>query len=139
MTTADTAVRAGLELELRLVVSVSYRKGALATGVGLTDLTAAVAGDSLVFWMGVERSGNAAYLGTARFAVLDSAGAAVREWATPISVYYPYDRRFGVPLEGLAPGAYRLALTLVAERADLEAKRVLPAPTVGDTVGFVVP
>jgi hypothetical protein len=137
--TADTAVRAGLELELRLVVSVSYRKGALTTGVALTRLEASVAGDSLVAWMGVERSGSAAYLGSARFSVLDSAGAAVREWATPISVYYPYDRRFVVPLEGLAPGAYRLALALVAERSDLEARRVLPAPTVGDTVAFVVP
>jgi hypothetical protein len=139
MATADTAVRAGLELELRLVVSVSYRKGALTTGVGLTRFEASVAGDSLVAWMGVERSGSAAYLGTARFSVLDSAGAAVREWATPISVYLPYDRRFVVPLEGLAPGAYRFALALVAERSDLEPRRVLPALAVGDTVAFVVP
>jgi hypothetical protein len=136
--TADTAVRAGIDLELRLVVAVSYRKGALATGVALTRLAASVAPDSLVIWMGVARQGNAAYLGTARFTVLDSAGAVAREWATPISVYYPFDRRFVVPLEELAPGAYRLALTLVAERGDLEARRVLPAATVGDTVAFEV-
>jgi hypothetical protein len=137
--TADTAVRMGVDLEMRLVVSVSYRKGALTTGVALTRFETAATGDSLVTWMGVARSGTAAYLGTARFAILDSAGAAVREWATPISVYYPFDRRFVVPLEGLAPGAYRLTLALVAERGDLEARRVLPAPAVGDTVAFQVP
>jgi hypothetical protein len=136
--TADTTVRAGLELELRLVVSVTYRKGPLTTGVSLSRLDAAVSADSLILWMGLVRQGNAAYLGTARFTVLDSGGTAMRQWATPISVYYPYDRRFVVPLEGLPAGAYRLALTLVAERSDLEARRVLPAATVGDTVAFEV-
>jgi hypothetical protein len=137
--TADTAVRAGLELELRLVVAVSYRKGPLTTGVSLDRLDASVAADSLIIWMGVGRQGSAAYLGTARFTVLDTAGATVREWATPISVYYPFERRFVVPLESLPAGPYRLALTLLAERGDLEARRVLPAAAVGDTVGFVVP
>jgi hypothetical protein len=137
--TADTAVRAGLELELRLVVSVSYRKGALTTGVSLTRLDAEAVGDSLIIWMGVARQGNAAYLGTARFTVRDSAGAATREWATPISVHYPYERRFVVPLDGLAPGGYRLMLALVAERQDLEARRVLPAATAADTAEFRVP
>jgi len=135
----DTTVRAGLDIVFRLIVPVTYRRGAVSTGVALQWFEAAMEDDSLVAWMGVDRFGNAAFLGTAEFTVLDDDGTALRDWAIPMGIYYQMDRRFVFHVDDLPSGSYRLALRLAAERKDLEDNQVLPAAPVGDTVAFVVP
>ncbi len=139
MATGDTAVRAGLNLEIRLVTSVTYRKGEVTTGVALRELTAEAGGDSLVVWASMVREGNAAYLGTATFEVLGSDATPVREWSTVLAVYYPMNRRFSFPLDGLGPGTYLVRLRLEAQRADMLEGQVLEAPAVSDSVSFAVP
>jgi hypothetical protein len=134
----DTMLQAGVNLEIRLVTSVAYRKGAVATGLALTGLTAFADADSLVVRAGMERSGNAAYLGTGHFEVVDAAGTVVRQWATPLAVYYPINRRFVFPLDSLATGDYLVRLRAEAARTDVEQGRVLPAPTVTDSVTVTV-
>jgi hypothetical protein len=136
---SDTTVRAGVALEIRLITSVTYRKGDVRTGIALGDLTASIEGDSLVSWVRATREGNAAYLGTARFELLSSDRVVVREWEVPIAVYYPMNRRFSFPLEALADGDYMLRLTLEARRPDLLDTDVLSAPTVLDSVEVQVP
>lgn len=137
--TTDTTVRAGVEIVFRLVVPVTFRKGRVTTGIALSALDASASGDSLVVLADAARLGNGSYLGTARFAVLDTADAVVRDWAIPVAVFYPIHRRFVFGLDGLPPGTYRLALRLATERDDLEADDVMQAPPVTDTVAFVVP
>jgi hypothetical protein len=53
-------------------------------------------------------------------------------------VYVPVRRRFSFPLDSIAPGDYRVRFRLRAERPDLPADRVLPAPTVMDSVAVRV-
>lgn len=137
--TADTTVRAGLQLEFRLVVAVTYRKGEVATGIALTNLEASADGDSLVVWVAVERQGTAAYLGTAEFDVVGGDGNHVAEWRIPLAVYYAMNRRFVFPIDEVPAGDYRLAFRLSTERDDLEEVNVLPAPAVHDTVAFTKP
>jgi hypothetical protein len=131
---ADTVVRAGVNLVIRLVTSVTYRKGSVSTGVELRALSAEAEGDSLTVWAHMDRKGNAAYLGTADVELLDAGGAMARHWSTVLSVYVPVRRRFTFPLDSIAPGDYRVRFRLRAERPDLPADRVLPAPTVLDSV-----
>lgn len=135
---SDTAVRAGVSLEIRLVTSVTFRKGAVSTGVSVSDFTAEAAGDSLVTWARFTRQGNAAYLGTVTFDVLDQGGLTVRSWPTVMAVYYPIHRRFSFPLASLAPGDYRVRLTLTSARSDLMPGQALPAATVADSVVLTV-
>src|SRR2546422_4045203 len=62
---ADTAaVKVGLTLEVRTIIGMAYRKGAVHTGVAISRLRGAVVGDSLDVWSRIERQGNAAYVGT---------------------------------------------------------------------------
>jgi hypothetical protein len=135
---ADTALRVGLNLEIRLVTSIAYRRGTVTTGVALRGVSATAAGDSLSVLVGMARAGNAAYLGTARFEVLDRDGRPVRSWATPVAVYYPIHRRFVFPLEGLAPGDYLLRVRVEATRADMPEGTVLPAAPVADSVAVTL-
>jgi len=134
----DSVVRAGVSLEIRLVTSVTYRKGSVSTGVVLRGLTAEAEGDSLAVWASMAREGNAAYLGTADVELVTVRGAIVRRWSTALSVHYPMTRRFAFPLESLEPADYRVRFRLRAQRRDLPEDRVLPAPTVTDSVAVRV-
>jgi hypothetical protein len=135
---ADSGVRVGVSLVIRLVASVTYRKGKVTTGVAVRDLGAEAEGDSLTLWTHVERLGNAAFLGTADIELVNGGGSTVRRWSTALAVYVPMRRRFSFPLDSVAPGDYRVRLRLRAERPDLPADRVLPAPTVVDSVAVRV-
>ena len=136
---SDTAVRAGVTLELRLVTSVTYRKGQVATGVKVSDLAAEQDGDSVVAWARFTREGNGAYLGTATFEVVDASGRTLHSWPTVMAVYYSMLRRFSVPIASIGSGDYRLRLTLTSDRSDLQRGQALPAPTVTDSVAFRIP
>jgi len=130
VTVADSGLQAGITFELRTIMSVTYRKGSPETGVSLTDLRGVVEGDSLVSWVGLEREGNAAYLGSLGFQIYDEGEIAVREWSIPVAVYYEMRRRLALPLAGLPSGVYRVLFTLSTDRGDIPKANVLPAHTI---------
>lgn len=134
--TADSAVQAGLTLELRTITSITYRKGVLQTGVRLTDFRTRQEGDSLVAWVGLARDGNAAFLGSVRFEVRDANNRQVAEWSTPIAVYVDVMRRFAVPVDTLPRGTYRVRLLVSTAREDIPADQLLPVTPIERTVGI---
>jgi P pilus assembly chaperone PapD len=129
VTSQTENVVAGLTLEIRTIISLTYRKGDVHTGVELQDLTMAIQGDSLVAWVGLQRTGNAAFLGQVRFDVHDvTADTAVATFNTPLAVYYDLHRRYAFPLEGVRPGVYTLSFTLDTDRDDFDdLSNILPA------------
>jgi len=135
---ADSGVRAGITLELRTIVSVTYRKGEAHTGVRLTDLRGTVEGDSLTTWIGLEREGNAAYLGALHFEVIDDDDGVVREWTLPVAVYYAMHRRLALPLEGIPAGTYRVRFTVSTAREDIPQSDALPAAPITRSFGIEV-
>lgn len=137
---ADTArVKVGLTLEVRTIIGVSYRKGAVHTGVTLSGLRTAVVGDSLAVRVRLTQQGNAAYIGSAHAVLVDSASKTVSEIKAPIGVYYTMEPRYALPIGALAPGRYRLRLELGTEREDLAPELVLPSPPARDSVEVRVP
>ena len=134
MASGDSAVRAAVNLQIRLVTSVTYRKGRVTTGIALRGIHAEAEGDSLTVWARMAREGNGAYHGTADLEVVNGAGRIVRQWSAGLSVFYPVTRRFSFPLQSLEPGDYKVRFRLRAVRPDLPADRVLPAPTVVDSL-----
>jgi hypothetical protein len=135
----DSAVSAGLSLELRTIISLSYRKGAVRTGVSVTDLRAVRQGDSLVVWFGAERQGNAAFLGTLDYRLVDAAGKLRGEWESPVAVYHPLSRRYVFPLDSVPAGRYTLQMSLSTVRSDLDQRNILPAEPVSRSVDVEVP
>lgn len=136
-----TAIQIGLTLEVRTIIGVNYRKGSVSTGVALSNVRAQLAGDSLITWGRLERRGNAAYIGTVRGALIDSAGAVRVSFSTPLGVYFTLEPRLTAPIPGrrLPPGRYWLRYEVATEREDLDPRVVLPAPTARDSVLVVVP
>lgn len=136
----DSAVRAGVTFALRTITSVTYRKGIVRTGVRLDSLSARMNADSIETWIGLARDGNAAFLGSLRFELRDSADRVVREWGTtPIAVYYSLLRRFDLPVDAIAPGAYRLYALVSTARQDIAPQHILPAVPVEQSVEIRLP
>jgi P pilus assembly chaperone PapD len=137
----SSGITVGLNLEVRTVLPVQYRKGAVATSVRLSGLAAAVEGDSLAVRLRLERMGTAAYLGTIRGALADSAGRTVTTFTSPLAVYYDLEPRLSAPLAHgtLPPGRYRLRVEVAAEREDLAPEVLLPARPVRDSLEVRLP
>lgn len=132
------AITVGLTLEVRTVIAVVYRKGALTTGVTLAPPSATYANDTVAVRIPMTRTGTAAYVGTARVRIVDAKGDLRGQDERALGVYYALDPRLDVPVGPLAPGTYKAVVTLSADRPDLPAKALLPAPTVRDSVEFTV-
>jgi len=132
------AIQIGLTLEMRTVIAVFYRKGAVHTGVALSDVRARIDGDSLVVRARLARQGNAAFVGTVRGALVDSAGRQVAAFATPLGVYYELEPRFTAPVRSLPPARYTLRLEVSSDREDVAREAVLRTHTVRETTEVTV-
>lgn len=139
--TDSSGVRVALALEIRTVIPLQYRKGVVATGVRTSSLAAAVEGDSLAVRLRLDRTGNAAFLGTVRGALVDSTGHVVASLTSPLAVYYDMEPRLTAPLPaaGLPAGRYRLKLDIAAQREDLPPELVLAVPPARDSLEVHLP
>ena len=137
----DTGITVGLNLEVRTVLPLQYRKGAVATSVRLSRLAATIEGDSLAVRMRLERMGTAAFIGTVRGVLADSADRTVLTFSSPLAVYYEMEPRLTAALPGgtLPPGRYRLRVEVTAEREDLAPEVLLPSRPVRDSMEVRLP
>ncbi len=133
----DSGVRAQINVEMRTVISLMYRKGEVQTGLVLNDFRAELRGDSLVVWMDLARSGNAAWLGTARVSLAGD-GVAQQDWDTQLAVYAPLRRRLAFAVGTLRPGGYSARLLLSTARDDIPQASILPAPAIERMVPLAV-
>jgi len=134
-----TRVKVGLTLEVRTIIGMAYRKGAVHTGVAISHLRGAVVGDSVDIWSRIERQGNAAFVGTIHGSLVDTAGRVRAEFRAPIGVYYVLEPRYAAAVGALAPGRYWLKLELTTEREDLAPEVILPGAAVRDSVELRIP
>ncbi|MEX2466275.1 MAG: hypothetical protein WD995_05160 [Gemmatimonadota bacterium] len=129
--TPDTAgVQVGLELEVRTIIAVTYRKGAVTTSLSVEDFTPRIEGDTLVVHPELVRGGNGAFIGRMDVILLDQEGSEIRRWTEQVAVYRTYHRRYAYDVSGLESGSYRVVLRLSTERDDVPAASRLPAAPV---------
>lgn len=137
----SSGISVGLNLEVRTILPMQYRKGAVTTAVQLRRLEAAVERDSLAVRMRLDRMGTAAFIGMVRGALVDSAGTSVATFSSPVAVYFDMEPRFTAPLPagGLRPGRYLLRVEAAAEREDLAPETILRARPVRDSIEVRLP
>ncbi|MGV3710671.1 MAG: hypothetical protein ACO1Q7_17750 [Gemmatimonas sp.] len=133
----DVAI--GLTLELRSVLGVFYRNGSVNTGVTLTAARARIEGDSIAARVHMQRSGNAAFVGSLRMTLKDSTGVTRKERALPLGVYYTLDPRLTVDGNGLADGLYTVTLEAISNRPDVADRLLLPIATTRVTTTVRIP
>lgn len=127
----DTAaIHVGLALEVRTILPVYYRKGLMSTGLALQAPTIARQGDSLAVRIPMQRTGAAAYIGDARYALMDSNGRTVAHGTFPIAVFRDAMPKVMLGVRGLPPGNYRLQVETRTERSGVEPGALILAPPV---------
>jgi hypothetical protein len=137
----SSGMQVSLALEVRTIIPLQYRKGKVTTGVRTSSLAAAVEKDSLAVRLRLDRTGNAAFLGTLRGALVDSTGRVVTTLSSPLAVYYDMEPRVTAPLPaaGLRPGHYRLKIDVAAQREDIPPELVLSTPPARDSLEVHLP
>lgn len=133
---ADSAegITVGLTLQVRTIIALTYRNGRVHTGISSSNLRANQEADTLAIRMDLVREGNAAFIGTLRWSLVDSTGATLVQDELPIAVYHEMSPRRVLPLDDVAPGSYRLVVELTSERSDIPSDVVLPIVPVSDTL-----
>lgn len=136
----DTSqIKVGLTLEIRTILPVYYRKGNPTTGLAIDGVHTMVEGDSLVVRPRLVRQGNAAFVGTLRGALADSAGTVRSSFSMPLAVFYRMEPRVTTSRAGIPAGRYLLRLELASERDDLPEAQLLPIAPVRDSLEVVLP
>jgi P pilus assembly chaperone PapD len=135
----SSGIQVGLTFELRTILPLIYRKGAVRTGVRLASVTTKRRGDSLEVRTRLTRQGTAAFTGMARGSLVDQSGKSVAVFSEPIAVYYEAEPSFALPVAALPAGQYRLRLEVASERTDIAPELLLRAPTVRDSVAVTLP
>jgi hypothetical protein len=135
----SSGIRVGLTLEVRTIIALLYRKGAVRTGLHATDFRARVLHDSLQLCARFTRQGNAAFLGALHGTLVDSAGNQVASLSAPLAVYHGMTPCFGTPVRELAPGRYVARMVVDTERDDVRREALLPVTPVRDSVVIEIP
>lgn len=131
---SDSAnIKVGLTLQIQQVIGLHYRNGQVRTGITVSGLDAVRQGDSVIVHAGLERQGNAAYLGTVHAVVVGSNGKPVGELRVPITVFFANRPRWAVSIAGAPADQYQLRLDITTRREDLERRVLLQSPAVSDS------
>ncbi len=132
-------IQVGLDLEVRTIIPLQYRKGAVTTGIAVETPRVTRLGDSLQIRARLVRQGNAAFVGTARGTLINDKDQVVASFSVPLAVYNDIDPRFNLGVGGLPAGRYRFKLALVPERTDLPPEQILPARPQDAQVAVTLP
>lgn len=116
-----------LEVQTTLVMAANYRNGDVRTGVTVTSATARRTGAEVAMQIDLERTGNAAFLGSLRADLVDARGNVVGTAFDDLAVYRTMRRRLTIPVPEGTAGPLQLRLTINTERDDLPAGGALPA------------
>lgn len=137
-TASDGAISVGLSMRVRTIIALFYRQGSVGSAVTLGAVTARHAGDSLQVELPLERTGNAAYLGTVRLQLRNAAGSVVRSTETTVGVYYTMRPRLALDVAGVPAGEYRLEVEVGSQRPDLPREVVLPSAVARQSVNVTL-
>lgn len=125
----NKGVNVGLDLEIRTLLPIYYRKGITRTGVEIGKVSSSRLGDSLVVRLELNPTTKAAFVGTVKATLKDPKGRRVQSANLPLSLLHGINPRLAVPVHGLPPGDYILSLETADTRADINPKLLLRAPT----------
>ncbi len=123
----SSGVQVGLDLEVRTIIALSYRKGAVRTGLRVDDFRPRIEGDSLVVRPDFVREDEGAYIGRLEFSLRDVNGGELRSWTEQVAVYREYHRRYAYAVSDVPTGTYRLFMRLSTERDDVAQADRLPS------------
>jgi hypothetical protein len=135
-------VRIGITTQINFVfdqiTTVLYAKGALNTGIEITDpFIVEDSANVRLVWKTVKK-GNAPYFGTVTVKILDEAGNVVDETIETLGIYVTMNKKASFDRNKLKPGKYTAEITLVTERNDIAPDNIIQLPPIVKKVAFTI-
>jgi hypothetical protein len=131
----DSTVRIGIALEMSTIIPIFYRTGNVTTGIAIDSLTTTHTTDSITVHTTLRRTGNSAYIGTARLTLTDATGDTITNTLKRLAVYTTLSPHWSIPAPPKAkPGPYQLTLLLTTNRPDAPKGTILRAPATSRTI-----
>jgi hypothetical protein len=131
-------VKAEINLVSSVILALNYRNGKVNTKLDINNISVDVQSERLRLLADIERGGNSAFLGHAFIDVYDSNGDKVISKEKKVAVYRSQLRAFEIDRSAFATGSYRAEITITTEKRRRKNKDVLSAPTVSESIEFVL-
>ena len=127
---SPNASHIGLDLEIRSLLPLFYRQGAVTTGILMDSLHTAVERDSLSVRIPMQRRGNAAFVGSVRASLRNASGAVLVSTSLPLGVYFDLEPRIAFSRRGLGSGEFTVEVEAISQRPDVAPRYLLPSAIV---------
>jgi P pilus assembly chaperone PapD len=124
------AITAQINFKFDQIFPVFYRKGNVSTGLIVHDVTTALKDNKLTVVADVERTGNAAYIGSMKAELFSAANEKVALSEATASIYFRMKNKIDLDLSKVAKGKYKLLLTFETKRSDVATEDLLQAQPV---------
>jgi hypothetical protein len=121
------------------IFPVFYRKGNVATGLQIHDVSTSVKDGKLTIVADVERTGNAPYIGSEKAELISAANEKIALAEGTASIYFRMKNKVELDLPKTAKGKYKLLLTFETKRSDVAAEDMLQASPVTKEVTVNLP
>jgi hypothetical protein len=131
-------ISVNIGLEIKVFISLNYRKGKVNTGVTISDLLVNIGNNKLILLTSVKREGNAAYLGNIVMRLRNKAGEVIREILQDIAVYYSLMKKIELDVKGLQSGSYTVEVELNTRREE-QGGIILPSAPVLISRAVLIP
>ncbi len=137
--TPGTASRGGITIINQIGVPFLFRKGTLATGINVRNLSCTAKPSGISVVMDLARTGNASYWGSTTFHILGQGGKVMSSSTREIVVYKTYHAVVTLDRADLVPGSYTVEVTFVTgQRRDVAPNDLIKAPPVRLTAPLVI-
>jgi hypothetical protein len=123
-----TSLHVSMGLEIRTIAGLLFRKGSVSTGLDVNASNYHISNDSLNVVFDIERSGNAAWLGTVQTTIYDDRGTKIHVHDQYLSIYRNSRQKIVVPIMSLPQGTYSAEFLFKTERNDRSIDLIRAAP-----------
>lgn len=137
--TAAGDVRVGFSLEVRTIIAVNYRTGALRTGVTLGTPQVQVTADSVIVRVPMQRTGTAAWIGATKVHLEGPDGSTVPVQSLQTAVYTTLAPRFAFARTAAGRGTWKVVAHASSDRPDVVQQTHLRAGPVTVEAPVVLP
>jgi len=123
-----TSLHVSMGLEIRTIAGLLFRKGLVSTGLDVDAIDYQISNDSLNVVINIERSGNAAWLGTMQTTIYDDTGTKIHVHEQYLSIYRNSRQKILIPIMSLPQGTYSADFLFKTERNDRSIDLIRAAP-----------
>ncbi|MEQ8525864.1 hypothetical protein [Gracilimonas sp.] len=136
---SNQGISANIGLRIQQITGIFYKNGTVSTDINIKDITTEQNNGQIDVFYGLERTGNSPFIGSIGVKMYDSNNRVVRENINFTSIYFDLKLKDSFDISDLAPGNYRIEVTVKSERSDISSSDLIQIEPVQKTSTIRIP